>query len=95
MVPALITVGGNPTVALPDQSRMLRSLDDLELSVCVDIALTPTARRAHYVLPAKHQLEREDVTEFRDMFFKVPDPLDQLARECPFAVGVARMRLAT
>lgn len=69
---ALITVGGNPTVAVPDQNRMLRALDDLELGVCVDIALTPTARRAHYVLPAKHHLEREDVTEFRDMFFKVP-----------------------
>ena len=69
---ALITVGGNPAVALPDQNRTLRALDDLELSVCVDIAMTPTARRADYVLPAKHHLEREDVTEFMDMFFEVP-----------------------
>ena len=71
-VRALITVGGNPAVALPDQNRTLRALDDLELGVCVDITMTPTARRADYVLPAKHHLEREDVTEFMDMFFEVP-----------------------
>lgn len=69
---ALITVGGNPAVALPDQDRMLEALDSLELGVCVDIVMSPTARRADYVLPAKHHLEREDVTEFMDMFFEVP-----------------------
>jgi anaerobic selenocysteine-containing dehydrogenase len=69
---ALIVVGGNPAVAVPDQRAMVRALDDLELMVCVDLTMTETARRADYVLAARHALERDDVTEFMDMFYEVP-----------------------
>jgi anaerobic selenocysteine-containing dehydrogenase len=71
-VRALICVGGNPALAVPDQRKLLRALDALELLVCVDIALTATARRADFVLAARHPLERDDVTEFMDMFYEVP-----------------------
>jgi anaerobic selenocysteine-containing dehydrogenase len=71
-VRALICVGGNPALAVPDQRKLLRALDALELFVCVDIALTTTARRADYVIAARHPLERDDVTEFMDMFYEVP-----------------------
>jgi len=71
-VRALICVGGNPALAVPDQRGMLRALDSLELFVCVDIALTATTRRADYVIAARHALERDDVTEFMDMFYEVP-----------------------
>jgi anaerobic selenocysteine-containing dehydrogenase len=69
---ALITAGANPAVAMPDQDKMLRALDSLELSVCVDVEMSATARRCEYVIAARHILEREDVTEFMDMFYEVP-----------------------
>ena len=69
---ALICVGGNPALAVPDQGRMLRALASLDLLVCVDIAQSETARMADYVIAARHALERDDVTEFMDMFYEVP-----------------------
>ena len=57
---------------MPDQGRMLRALASLDLLVCVDIAQSETARMAHYAIAARHALERDDVTEFMDMFYEVP-----------------------
>jgi anaerobic selenocysteine-containing dehydrogenase len=71
-VRALFCIGGNPALAVPDQRKMLRALESLDLFVCVDIALTATARRADYAIAARHPLERDDVTEFMDMFYEVP-----------------------
>jgi anaerobic selenocysteine-containing dehydrogenase len=69
---ALLCVGGNPALAVPDQRRMLRALDALELHVCVEIAMSETARRADYVIAARHAFERDDATEFMDLFYEVP-----------------------
>jgi anaerobic selenocysteine-containing dehydrogenase len=69
---ALLCVGGNPVVAVPDQRKIHRALASLELLVCVDVALTETARMADYVIAARHAFERDDVTEFMDMFYEVP-----------------------
>jgi len=69
---ALIIAGANPAVSMPDQVKMLRALDSLELSVCTDVEMTATARRCDYILAARHLLEREDVTLFMDFFYEVP-----------------------
>ncbi|MFQ5416847.1 MAG: molybdopterin-dependent oxidoreductase [Myxococcota bacterium] len=69
---ALICVGGNPAMALPDQRNLWKALASLEILVCVDIAHTETTRMAHYAIAARHPLERDDVTEFMDMFYEVP-----------------------
>jgi anaerobic selenocysteine-containing dehydrogenase len=69
---ALICVGGNPAVAVPNAAKMVEALDDLELLVGIDISLTETCKRADYVIAARHSLEREDVTDFMDMFYEVP-----------------------
>jgi anaerobic selenocysteine-containing dehydrogenase len=69
---ALIVTGGNPAVAVPDSARMLAALESLELLVTIDISLTETAKRSDYVLAARHSLEREDLTEFMDLFYEVP-----------------------
>jgi anaerobic selenocysteine-containing dehydrogenase len=69
---ALIVTGGNPAVAVPDSARMMKALDSLELLVTIDIALTETAKHSDYVLAARHSLEREDLTEFMDLFYEVP-----------------------
>ncbi len=69
---ALITVGGNPAAAVPDSAKMVRALASLDLLVTIDINMTDTAQRADYVLAARHSLEREDLTDFMDMFYEVP-----------------------
>ena len=55
---SLIVSGGNPVVAFPDQARTEEALDALELLVVIDPRMTPTARRAHYVIAPRLELER-------------------------------------
>ncbi len=69
---ALITSCANPAVSMPDQRKMIRALDSLELSVCVELEMSATARHCDYIIASRHALEREDVTEFMDMFYEVP-----------------------
>jgi len=69
---ALIVVGGQPLLAFPNQEKTLRALQSLELLVCVDLKLSPTAQLANYVLAPKHCLEREDVTLLTDIWHDVP-----------------------
>lgn len=71
-VKALLCVGGNPALAVPNHAEMIRALDALELLVCVDVTLCATAQKAGYVIAARHSLEREDVTDFMDFFYDVP-----------------------
>lgn len=65
---ALIVVGGNPVVALPDTSRLTAALAQLELLVVVDVIETDTTPYAHYLLPAAGQLERPDTTWLLDSY---------------------------
>ena len=71
-VRALIVVGGQPLLAFPDQAKTLRALKSLELLVCVDLKLSPTAQLADYVLAPKLCLEREDVTLLTDIWHDQP-----------------------
>lgn len=58
---ALVVVGGNPAVSLPDTAKARRALEALDLLVVVDLFANETARTAHAVLPAADWLERADV----------------------------------
>lgn len=58
---ALISAGGNPASALPDQAKITKALQSLELLVCVEPFMTTTAQLAHYVLPPKLLHERMDI----------------------------------
>jgi anaerobic selenocysteine-containing dehydrogenase len=69
---ALIVVGGQPLLAFPNQPKTLRALRSLELLVCVDLKLSPTAQLADYVLAPRHCLEREDVTLLTDIWHDRP-----------------------
>jgi anaerobic selenocysteine-containing dehydrogenase len=71
-VRALIVTGGNPVAAWPDRERTLRALAALDLLVCIDIEMTPTCRRAHYVLAAKQMLQRDDLADYQDMLWERP-----------------------
>jgi len=71
-VKALISVGGNPAVAWPDQEKTCRALQALELSVSIDIKMSATAKLADYIIAPKICLEREDVTLLADSWYEEP-----------------------
>lgn len=54
----------NPAHSLADTARMTEAMNALDLLVVVDVALTETARLAHYVLPAASQFEKWECTFF-------------------------------
>ncbi len=63
---ALISVGGNPEVGFPNQLKMRRALDDLELFVQIDPWMSASAKRADVILAPKQCLEREDITNLSE-----------------------------
>ena len=60
----LFVDSANPAVSAADTQAYQAALARLELLVVVDVALTETARLAHYVLPAASQLEKWEMTFF-------------------------------
>ena len=71
-VRALISVGGNPEIAFPNQFKMRRALDDLELFVQVDPWMSASAKRADVVLAPTQCLEREDITSLSEWWHERP-----------------------
>lgn len=61
---AMIVESANPAHSLPDSARMREALDALDCLVVIDVALTETARHAHYVLPAPSQYEKWEAAFF-------------------------------
>ena len=76
---ALFVDSGNPALTLADTAEMAVALDKLELLVVVDVAMTETARHAHYVLPASSQFEKFEASgfslEFPENYFQVRHPI--------------------
>jgi anaerobic selenocysteine-containing dehydrogenase len=48
---ALIVDGGNPLASVPDQPKMKRACEEIELLVAIEPYMTNTARMAHYIIP--------------------------------------------
>ncbi len=69
---ALICMGANPAVALPDQRKALDALKHLDLLVAIDPRMSATARLADYVIAPTLPFERPDHTGFFDKFFPLP-----------------------
>jgi hypothetical protein len=61
---ALLVESGNPAHSLADSTRMREAIAALELVVVIDVAMSETARHAHYVLPAPSQFEKWEATFF-------------------------------
>jgi anaerobic selenocysteine-containing dehydrogenase len=64
----LFVESGNPVHSLANSARMREALAVLELVVVVDVAMTETARLAHYVLPVASQFEKAEATFFNFEF---------------------------
>lgn len=60
-VRALVSVMGDPARELPGGSRLRDALGSLDLLVAIDVADNDTTALAHWVLPATHPWEREDL----------------------------------
>jgi anaerobic selenocysteine-containing dehydrogenase len=61
---AMIVESSNPAHSLADSNACREAFRSLELMVVVDVAMTETARLAHYVLPAASQYEKCEATFF-------------------------------
>jgi len=65
---AMLVESANPAHSLADSARMREALAALDLLVVVDVALSETARLAHYVLPVSSQFEKAEATFFNFEF---------------------------
>lgn len=78
-VRAMFVDSGNPVLTGADTTGYERAFSKLELLVVVDVAMTETARLAHYVLPAATQFEKWECTgftlEFPDNAFHLRHPV--------------------
>jgi formate dehydrogenase len=60
----MIVESSNPAHSIADSAAVGEALESLELLVVIDVAMTETARLAHYVLPAASQFEKPEATFF-------------------------------
>ena len=69
----------NPASTYADTKAYIEAFQKLDLLVVVDVAMTETARLAHYILPAASQFEKVEATafnlEFPENFFHLRQPL--------------------
>lgn len=76
---ALIVSACNPLRTWPDTLAYEKAFQALELSVCIDIAYTETARLSDYVLPSLSYLESYDTTCFNysypEFYFQMRQPV--------------------
>jgi len=61
---AMIVESSNPAHSIADSENCRAAFESLELLVVIDVAMTETARLAHYVLPAASQFEKPEATFF-------------------------------
>jgi len=64
---ALISIAGNPAAAWPDQPKMLRALEGLDLFVQIDPWMSLSARYADYVIPPPMPLETAGLSITADL----------------------------
>ncbi|MGH7923261.1 MAG: molybdopterin dinucleotide binding domain-containing protein, partial [Candidatus Binatus sp.] len=65
---AMLIESENPAHSVADSTRMREALRALEFVVVIDVAMTESAREAHYVLPASSQYEKWEATFFAAAF---------------------------
>ena len=63
-VRALFVHGGNPASAIPDQEKVVRALEALDLLVTIEPFMSATAQLSHYILPPTLPYERADLPLF-------------------------------
>ena len=76
---AMLIESANPVHSLAGSQEWRDALDALDFAVCIDVAMTETARRCDYVLPAASQYEKAECTfftlEFPENDFQLRHPV--------------------
>lgn len=67
---AMLVEAANPAHSLADSVRFREAMAALDTVVVIDVAMSETARHAHYVLPAATQFEKAEATFFNFDFPK-------------------------
>jgi anaerobic selenocysteine-containing dehydrogenase len=76
---AMIISGANPLRSYADTQAYEEAFQELDLLVTIEIAMSETARMAHYALPARSAFEKWDATFFNITF---PETYFQLRQPC-------------
>ena len=83
---AVIVSQANPLRSYADTTAYEEAFKSLDLLVCMEIAMTETARLAHYVLPGASAYEKYDGTFFTwnypEIFFQMRRPVVEAEGEC-------------
>lgn len=84
---ALVINSGNPVVSGPDGAKLDAALAELDLLVAIDLVQRESHRHAHWLLPAAHWLERDDLLAFTSGMHDEPF-IQYGARAVPPPAGV-------
>ena len=82
---ALISVGGNPVAAWPDQTKVRKAMETIDLLVQIDPWMSATSKMAHYVIAPTLSFEVAGMSNYLDMLapyapgFGMPRPWGQYA----------------
>ncbi|MGE5422904.1 MAG: molybdopterin-dependent oxidoreductase, partial [Ignavibacteriales bacterium] len=84
---ALIVSASNPLRAYPDTLAYEKAFESLELSVCLEVVYSETARACDYVLPCLSYIESYDTTGFNfsypELYFQMRQPsVEPVSSEC-------------
>jgi formate dehydrogenase len=69
---AMVINSGNPVVSGPDGAKLDKALEQLDLLVAIDYVQRESHRHAHWLLPAVHWLERDDLLAFTSSMHDEP-----------------------
>ncbi|CAN5369594.1 molybdopterin-dependent oxidoreductase [soil metagenome] len=69
---AMVINSGNPVVSGPDGAQLDAALASLDLLVAIDFVQRESHRHAHWLLPAAHWLERDDLLAFTSSMHDEP-----------------------
>ena len=71
-VRAMVINSGNPVVSGPEGAKLDHALSTLDLLVAIDFVQRESHRHAHWLLPAVHWLERDDLLAFTSSLHDEP-----------------------
>jgi formate dehydrogenase len=69
---AMLINCGNPVISGPDGAKLDAALAELDLLVAIDFVQRESHRHAHWLLPAVHWLERDDLLSFTSSMHDEP-----------------------
>jgi anaerobic selenocysteine-containing dehydrogenase len=85
---AMLIEAENPAHSVADSARMRQALQALDFVVVIDVAMSETAREAHYVLPSSSQYEKWEATFFGAAFHTETDYANTFTLRAPILAPI-------